>query len=172
MRETRLLLALAFARAGDIAQAQTIADKVSQEATLDTLVQNFALPTIRAAMKLDTNDPAGAIEILRPALKYDLGAFRTLDTLYAPYIRGLAYLQAGEGNLAAAEFRKVLDHPGLLGINEIGPLSRLGLARAQKIAGDKAGARNSYEDFLALWKDADPDLPILKQAKAEYAQLK
>jgi hypothetical protein len=170
-RDTQLILALAFARAGDIARAQTIADMVSQETPLDTLVQNYCLPTIRAAIKLHANNHAAVIEILRPAVKYDLAALPNFDTLYAAYIRGLAYLQAGEGSLAEAEFQNVLAHPGLLGVGEIGPLSRLQLARAQKIAGKDAEARKSYEDFLTLWKSADPDLPILKEAKSEYAKL-
>jgi len=171
-RATNLVLALAFARAGDNAQAQKLADMISREFPLDTATQNYMLPTIRAAMKLNTNDPAGAIEILRATVKYELAMPGGFNGLYPVYIRGLAYLQMGEGRLAAAEFQKLLDHPGIIGRYVIGPLSHLQMARAQKIAGNEAAARKSYEDFLALWKDADPDLPVYQQAKAEYAALR
>lgn len=170
-RETRLILALAFARAGDVAEAQTIVDAVGSDAPLDTLVQNYCLPSIRAAMKLQMHDPAGAVDILRPAIKYDLASPPVFENFYPAYLRGLAYLDMREGRLAAAEFRKLLDHPGLNGMDEIGALSYLQLARAEKIAGNESAARKSYEDFLALWKDADSDLPIYGQARTEYDNL-
>jgi eukaryotic-like serine/threonine-protein kinase len=170
-RATQLVLALALARAGDIAQAQKLADTISQEAPLNTMVQNYSLPTIRAAMKLNTNDPAGAVEILRATAKYELAMPGGFDSLYPVYIRGLAYLRMGEGRLATAEFQKLLDHPGIIGRFVIGALSHLQMARAQKMAGNEAAARKSYEDFLTLWKDADADLPVYQQAKAEYAKL-
>jgi hypothetical protein len=122
-------------------------------------------------MKLNTNDPAAAVEILRATVKYELAMPGGFDSLYPVYIRGLAYLQMGEGRLAAAEFQKLLDHPGIIGRYVIGALSHLQIARAQKIAGNETAARKSYEDFLTLWKDADPDLPVYQQAKAEYAKL-
>jgi hypothetical protein len=170
-RYTQLLLALAFARAGEIGQAQKLADALSQQAPLDTVIQNYCLPAIRAAMKLYANDPATAVEILRPAVQYDLAYPQGFNGLYPAYLRGLAYLQMGEGRLAAAEFQKLLDHPGIVGRDVIGALARLQLARAQKMMGDQALARKSYENFLALWKDADSDIPIYRQAKAEYAKL-
>ena len=170
-RYTKLSLALAFALAGDLAQAQKLADALSQDFPLDTMAQNYYLPTIRAAMKLHSNDPAGAIEILRPALKYELAEVLGFNSLYPAYVRGCAYLQMGDGRSAAVEFQKLLDHPGLVGREVIGALSHLQIARAQKISGDNAAARKSYEEFLALWKDADPDIPIYRQAKAEYARL-
>jgi eukaryotic-like serine/threonine-protein kinase len=136
------------------------------------MVQNFSLPTIRAAMKLHENDPAGAVEVLRPAVKYELAVPSSFNSLYPTYIRGLAYLQMGEGRLAAAEFQKLFEHPGIVGRDVIGALSHLQLARAQKMMGNEAAARRSYEDFLTLWKDADSDLPIYQQAKAEYATLR
>ncbi len=171
-RDTQLLVALAFARAGDIEQAQKLADALNQDAPLDTAVQNYCLPTIRAAMKLHANDPVSAVEILRPTVKYDLAYPVSFNSLYPAYIRGLAYLQMGEGRLAAAEFQKLLDHPGIVGRDVIGALAQLQLARAQKMMGNEAAARNSYEDFLTLWKDADSDLPVYRQAKAEYAKLR
>jgi serine/threonine protein kinase len=171
-RDTQLIAALAFARAGDIGQAQKLTDALNQDAPLDTVVQNYCLPTIRAAMKLHEDDPAGAVEVLRPALKYDLAVPVSFNSVYPAYIRGLAYLQMGEGRLAAAEFQKLLDHPAIVGRDVVGALAQLQLARAQKMMGDQAAARNSYEDFLALWKDADSDIPIYQQAKAEYAILR
>jgi serine/threonine protein kinase/tetratricopeptide (TPR) repeat protein len=171
-RDSQLLLALAFARAGDSEQAQKISDALSQDFPLDTVVQNYSLPTIRAAMKLGENDPAAAVEILRPTVKYELADSRSFCTLYPAYIRGLAYLQMGEGLLAAVEFQKLLDHPGIVGREVIGALARLQLARAHKLMGDQAAARKSYEGFLTLWKDADSNIPVYQQAKAEYAKLR
>jgi eukaryotic-like serine/threonine-protein kinase len=170
-REEKECLALAFARAGNTEQALKMADAVDQDSPVDTLVQNYSLPTIRAAMKLNTNDPVGAIATLQPSLKYELSYNYSFNGLYPAYIRGLAYLQLGDGRLAAAEFQKLLDHRGLVGRDVIGALAHLQIARAQKMMGDEASARKWYEDFLALWKSADPDIPILKQAKAEYAKL-
>ena len=170
-RGEELYLALAFARAGNIEQARKMADGLDLDSPLDTLVQNYSLPTIRAAMKLNANDPAGAIAALQPSLKYELSFNLSFNGLYPAYIRGLAYLQLGQGRLAAAEFQKLVDHRGLVGTDVIGALAHLQIARAQKMMGDETSARKWYEDFLALWKDADPDIPILKQAKAEYAKL-
>ena len=167
----QLDLALAFARAGNVEQARKLADALSQNDPLNTLVQNYSLPTIRAAMKLHENDPAAAVEILQPTLKYDLALADGFNDLYPAYIRGLAYLQMREGRLAAAEFEKLLEHPGIVGRTVTGALSQLQLARAHKLMGDEAAARKSYEDFLSLWKDADSDIPIYQQAKAEYAGL-
>jgi DNA-binding winged helix-turn-helix (wHTH) protein/Flp pilus assembly protein TadD len=170
-RDGKLFLALAFARAGNIEQARKMADALDQDSPLDTLIQNYSLPTIRAAMKLNANDPAGAIAALQPCLKYELSFNWSFNGLYPAYIRGLAYLQLGDGRSAAAEFQKLVDHRGLVGTDVIGALARLQIARAQKMMGDEASARKWYEDFLALWKDADPDVPIYQQAKAEYAKL-
>jgi tetratricopeptide (TPR) repeat protein len=170
-RNAQFVVALAYARTGDIGDAQTLADALSQDAPLDTLVQNYRLPTIRAAMKLHANDPVGAVEVLRSTVKYDLAYPTGFNSLYPAYIRGLAHLQMGEGRMAAAEFQKLLDHPGIVGRSVTGALSHLQLARAQNMMGDQAAARKSYEDFLTLWKDADPDIPIYQQAKAEYARL-
>jgi tetratricopeptide (TPR) repeat protein len=171
-RDGKLFLALAFARAGNIEQARKMADALDQDYPLDTLVQNYSLPTIRAAIKLNANDPAAAIAALQPSLKYELSYNWSFNSVYPPYIRGLAYLQLGEARLAAAEFQKVLDHGGLVGIDVLGSLVHLQLARAQKMKGDEAAAQKSYERFLSLWKDADSDVAIYQQAKAEYAELK
>jgi len=166
-----MFAALTFARAGNTKQSLKLVEKLSQLFPNDFLVQNFNLPATRAAIKLNENDPTAAIEILRPVTPYDLASSYSFSNVYPAYLRGLAYLQLKEGNLAAAEFRKVLEHPGLVGGFVIGALSTLQLARSQALMGDWNGARKSYEDFLTLWKDADPDLAIYKTAKAEYADL-
>jgi hypothetical protein len=170
-RYANFKLALAFALAGDLPRAQKLADALNQKFPLDTLAQNYSLPTIRAAMKLKSNDPAGAVEILQPALRYELANAIAFNSVYPAYIRGCAYLQMGDGRSAAAEFQKLLDHPGLVGREVIGALSRLQLARAQKMSGDETAALKSYEEFLTLWENADSNIPIYQQAKAEYAKL-
>ena len=170
-RGARLAMSLVLARSGDIKEATKLVDAAAQDSPLDTTVQGYCLPTIRAAVKLYENDPSGAVKALQPTLKYELGTEDCFANLYPAYIRGLAYLQMGNGRLAAPEFQKLLDHPGFVGAFVLGALSHLQLARAQRVAGDKNGARRSYEDFLALWKDADADIPIYRQAKQEYASL-
>ena len=165
-------MALVFARTGAVSQAEELAQIINQDSSLDTLVQNYELPSIRAAIELDKNQPARAIEILQVAVPYDLADLYPLGKLYPAYLRGLAYLKLGKGPEAAAEFQKMVDHPGIVQDFITAPLSRLQLARAQAMMGDKAAARKSYEDFLTLWKDADSDIPIYKQAKAEYARLR
>jgi eukaryotic-like serine/threonine-protein kinase len=169
---TNSALALALARTGEIEQAQSLVDKINHDAPLNTLVQNYTLPTIRAAIKLQSHNPSEAIQLLRPTVKYDLSSTDGFNSLYPAYLRGEAYLQLREGRLAADEFQKLLDHPGLVGRNVIGALSRLQMARAQKLLGNRASALESYEDFLAIWRTADTDLPVFQQARAEYAALR
>ncbi len=171
-RDQKIYLALDLALVGDTKQAEKLADAIDQESPLNTSIQYFHLPTIRAALKLHQNDPAAAVEILRPVLKYDLAYPPSFQSLRPVYLRGMAYLQLGDGRQAAAEFQKVLDHRGIVGRDVHGALSYLQLARAQKLYGDHVAARKSYEDFLTLWKDADPDVPIYQQAKAEYAAIR
>jgi len=170
-RDGQLAMALVFARAGIIEQAGKLADTASQNAPLDTVVQNYCLPTVLAATKLNQHDPAAAVEILRATVKYDFSVAGCFNSLYPAYIRGLAYLQLRQAPLAATEFQKLLDHPGIVGSGVIGPLARLQLGRAYEIMGDHATARRWYEEFLTIWKDADPDIPIYREAKAEYARL-
>jgi pentatricopeptide repeat protein len=165
-------LALASALTGDSAQAQKLADSLDQKSPRDTLVQNYYLPAIRAAIHLHANDAAGAIEILRPALKYDFAYPEGgPNSLYPAYIRGLAYLRLGDGHSAAVEFQKLIDHPCIIGRDVDGAMALLQMARAQKMAGDKAASRNYYAQFLTLWKDADSDILAYRDAKAEYARL-
>jgi tetratricopeptide (TPR) repeat protein len=170
-RDGQLAMALVFARAGNIEQAGQLADTVSQNAPLDTVVQNYCLPTVLAATKLNQHDPAAAVETLRATVKYDFSVAGCFNSLYPAYIRGLAYLQQRQAPLAATEFQKLLDHPGIVGSGVIGPLARLQLGRAYEIMGDHATALRWYEEFLTIWKDADPDIPIYREAKAEYARL-
>jgi eukaryotic-like serine/threonine-protein kinase len=171
-RDTRLELALLSARSGNIERARQLSDAISQEFPLDTLTQNYSLPTIRAAIQLQQNDPAGAIESLRPALKYDLAYPNPFNSLYPAYLRGLAYLRMNNGRLATQEFQKLMDHPAIIGRFVTGSLARLQLGRARAMAGDQVAARKSYEEFLLLWQKADPDIPIYRQAKEEYKRLK
>ena len=160
-------VALSLALSGEFAKANEIADQLAREHPVDAEIQYVRIPQVRAAVALGRNQPNEAIDILAPSIPYDLG-----DAFLIPaYLRGLAYLQSGNGQQAAGEFRKILDHPGILESDIRGALARLQLGRAQAMTGDKAAARKSYQDFLSLWKDADPDIPILKQAKAEFAKL-
>src|SRR5882724_6310795 len=171
-RGRRMVLALSLARSGRTAEAERLADEVSQEAPLDTIVQRYLVPTVRAAVKLQQHDPHAAIDLLRETVQYDLAFTLSFDYLYPAYIRGLAYLESGDGPSAAGEFQKLIDNPGMCDKFMTGPLARLQLGRAQRLMGDNASARKSYEEFLSIWKDADPDLPAYRQAKAEYAKLK
>jgi len=171
-REIGSTAALALARAGDTAQAQNMAEKLNQEFPLDTIMQNCSLPAVRAAIELEKNNPDKAIEILRTATQCEFGNDLIGGRLVPVYLRGEAHLKAGQAKEAAAEFQKIIDHPGIV-LNYVhGALARWQLARAQAMMGDKAAARKSYQDFLTLWKDADPDIPIYKQAKGEYAKLR
>jgi tetratricopeptide (TPR) repeat protein len=170
-RNGKIALALALARSGREAEAGRLADQVSAERPEDTLVQHYFTPTIRAAIKLRQHDPAAAIDLLRGTAKYDL-AFTGFDYLYPAYIRGLAYLDLGDGRSAAAQFQKLIDNPGFSVRHVTGPLAWLQLGRAQQMMDDDAAARKSYETFLDLWQNADPDIPIYQQAKAEYAKLR
>jgi serine/threonine protein kinase/Tfp pilus assembly protein PilF len=169
-QDVRVKAALTFARAGEGVHAGKLATKLNQEFPLDTMMQNYSLPSIQAAIDLEKNNARGAIQILQVATPYDLGS-ASFGNLYPVYVRGLAYLKLGQGQQAAAEFQKVLDHRGIVGNFVIGALAHLQLGRAQAMMGDKEAARKSYQDFLTLWKDADPDIPILHAAKAEYAKL-
>ncbi len=173
-RGVEALAALALARSGDVAGAQKLANKLNKDFPLNTLSQGYWLPAIRAAIELNRRNPAGSIELLRSTASYELGAPEPLlivGTMYPVYLRGEAYLLAHEGKEAAAEFQKIIDHPGVVLNFPLGALAHLQLGRAYALQGEVAKARAAYQDFLALWKDADPDIPILKEAKTEYAQL-
>ena len=164
--------ALTLALLGKEVQARALVDEIDKASPHDTFIQSYTLPTIRAAIELQSNHPLRSIESLKTASPYELGILDLPpNALYPAYLRGLAYLKAGEGKEAAAEFQKVIDHPGVTLLHLQGALACLQLARAQVMTGNRPAARKSYENFLTLWKDADPDIPIYQQAKAEYAKL-
>jgi len=167
----KLALALALARSGETAGAGRLVDQISAERPEDTLVQHYFVPTIRAAIKVQQHDPAAAIDLLRDTAKYDLAFTGSFNYVYPAYIRGLAYLGVGDGQSAAVQFQKLIDNPGFGVRHVIGPLAWLQLGRAQKMMGDNTSARKSYEGFLGSWKDADADIPVYRQAKAEFLQL-
>jgi hypothetical protein len=160
-----LAAALPLALCGDAATAQKAADNTSRLYPDHTLWNEVFLPSIRAAIELNRNQPDKAIELLQSATPYD----RAYTD--AVYLRGLAFLRARKGPEAEVEFQKILDHKGA-NWGPYYPLSYVGLARAAALTGDAARARKAYQDFLGLWKDADPDLPILKEAKEEYAKVR
>ena len=175
-REVEYGAAFALALSGDSSRSQTLANDLESRFPEDTSVRFSYLPALRALLALNHGEPAKAIELLQIAVPYELGAPRSSHTwyfgaLYPVYVRGEAYLAARQGAEAAAEFQKILDHRGIVVSDPIGALAHLQLGRAFALSGDKAKAKAAYQDFLTLWKDADPDIPILKQAKAEYAKL-
>jgi serine/threonine protein kinase/tetratricopeptide (TPR) repeat protein len=172
-RDVQAIVALALARAGDTAGAERLAGELDKNFPMDTLVQRYWLPTIRAGVALERQDPNRAIELLKVASTIELSSITPALTIFLcpVYLRGEAYVMLHDGNRAAAEFQKFIDRRGVVMNFPWGALARLGLARAYAFEGDTAKARAAYQDFLALWKDADPDIPILKEAKAEYAKL-
>jgi len=174
-REMQILGALGLARAGDSTQAEQMADDLAKRFPSDTAVNRYWLPTIRGAIEINRRSPAKAIEILVSSIPYELGnplpQVEIGAYLYPVYVRGQAYLLLRNGEKAAGEFQNYLSHPGIAINCPLGALARLQLGRAYALTGDTAKARAAYQDFLALWKDADHDLTILNQAKAEYAKL-
>jgi eukaryotic-like serine/threonine-protein kinase len=180
-RDVRAMAAMALARAGDAAGAEKLSGELDKQFPLDTIVQRYWQPTIRAAVAMEHKDPKRVIEILKETSTIELGSPNSLVVLIPVYVRGEAYIAMGDGDRAAAEFQKFIDYRGLVGNFPLGALARLGLARsyaleaksAQGASADaaRAKAHAAYQDLLALWKDADPDIPILQQAKAEYAKL-
>jgi len=163
-------VALALALAAESRQAEILADDLAERFPEDTIVRFNYLPTIRAQLALNRNNSTKATETLQVASPYELGAV-WYGVLYPVYVRGQAFLSGHRGSEAATEFQKILDHRGIVGNEPIGALARLQLGRAYSMQGDTAKAKAKYQDFLTLWKGADPDIPILKQAKAEYAKL-
>ncbi len=170
-RDVEAQIALGFARAGQSAEAEKIVAKLDAGFPRSAIVQNYWLPTIRAAIELQKSNPNKAVELLEQTVPYDLGIPYT-GHMYPAYLRGEAYLKLGRGREAAAEFQEVLDHRGVVLNFVIGSLARLQLARAAAMSGDTASARKQYEDFLGLWKGADTDLPVLKAARTEYQRLR
>jgi tetratricopeptide (TPR) repeat protein len=166
--DAQSVAALALALTGDEVRVETLATDLDNRFPEHTIVQSYYLPTLRAQVALSRNDPSRAIEILQAAAPYELS---DAGALYPIYVRGEAYLAAHKGSEAVAEFQKILDHRGIVVNDPIGAMAHLRLARAYALSGDRTKAKAAYQDFLTLWKDADPDIPILKQAQAEYAKL-
>jgi len=172
-RDARVLAAMALARAGNTNEVTKLVDALNQESPLDTVMQSNVLPTIRAMLALSQGRGEQALKLLTATSGYELAVpqvfLNTQPAMYPIYVRGQAYLRAGQGQLAVAEFQKMVAFR--LMSYPLGALSRLQLGRAYVLRGDTANAKAAYQDFFTLWKDADPDIPILKEAKAEYAKL-
>jgi eukaryotic-like serine/threonine-protein kinase len=166
--------ALALAFTGDTVRTKSLADDLNKRYPNDTIIQMNCLPTLQAQLAIDLKDPIKAIEALRIATPFELSEISSPLSrmpLYPAFVRGTAYLALHQGKEAASEFQNILDHRGLVWNSPIGALAHLQIGRAYAMSGDTAKAKSAYQDFLTLWKDADPDIPILKQAKAEYAKL-
>ena len=167
----RAFAALALAQIGDAGNSQKLADDLSRDFPSDTLLNAVQIPVVRALMDLQRKAPEEAVAVLESAGKYEFGSGPDSANFWPVYVRGLAFLRMQDGTKAAAEFQKILDHPGANAVNLLYPLARLNLARAYTLQSDTPKARTAYQDFFALWKDADPDIPVLIAAKAEYAKL-
>jgi eukaryotic-like serine/threonine-protein kinase len=175
-RDVQYAAAIALAMGGDLGRLQSIVGDLDRRFPEDTAVQFTYLPVLRALVALNHHDPQKAIELLQAAKRYEL-AVPPIDFnaffggLYPVYVRGDAYLMAKQGSEAAGEFQKLLNHRGIVAADPIGAMALLHSGRAFVLSGDKSSAKAAYEAFFTLWKDADPDIRILKQAKAEYAKL-
>jgi eukaryotic-like serine/threonine-protein kinase len=172
-RDVKVLSALTLARAGELSQAKTIIATLKKSEPSNTFLKVYWFPVLEASMAIAQHAPDRAVIALEPAQPYELGnpPPEAIGTLHPAYLRGLAYLEKKNGTAAASEFQKFLDHPGIVQNFLLGSLARLQLGRAYATSGEQTKAKTAYKDFLTLWKDADPDIPILKQAKAEYAKL-
>jgi len=172
-RDVKMFAALTLAQVGEIARAKAIVEELQKNYPSQTVLKVYWMPAIKAAMELNAGNSTQALMFLEAAAPYELGEPPPLQlgTLYPVYIRGQAQLMTHNGTAAATEFQKFLDHGGIVLNFPLGALAHLGLARAYALEGDTGKARTAYQDFLTLWKDADPDIPILKEAKAEYAKL-
>jgi hypothetical protein len=178
-RDVEYEAAFALALSGDSSRSQALTEALLRSFPDDTRVQFTYAPLLRALLALNHRQPSKAVELLQTAIPYELGIpteggsefLLGAGNLYPAYVRGLAYLAAHQGPEAAVEFQKILDHRGIVVSDPIGALAHLQLARANELSGDKAKAKAGYQDFLTLWRGADLDIPILKQAKTEYARL-
>jgi tetratricopeptide (TPR) repeat protein len=171
-RDVKTVAALTLARIGEAPRAKALAEELEKDYPTNTLLKLYWLPTINASIEISKGNSSRAIVDLEPAAPYELGvggAF--VGSLYPAYVRGQAYLSAHNGPAAAAEFQKLLDHRGIVSNFVTGTLAHLQIGRAYAMQGDTEKAKAAYKDFLTLWKDADPDIPILKEAKAEYSKM-
>jgi Tfp pilus assembly protein PilF len=178
-RDVEYGAAFALAVSGDSSQSQAFSDNLSRRFPEDTRVQFAYMPTLRALMALKHKRPSSAVELLQTAIPYETGTMNEggsefllgAGNLYSVYVRGLAYLSSHQGREAAVEFQKILAHRGVVATDPIGALAHLQLGRAYVLLGDSAKAKSAYQDFLMLWKHGDLDIPIFRQAKAEYGKL-
>jgi len=170
-RDVKVLSALALARSGEASQSRTMLEALQKSEPSNTYLKVYWFPVIEASIAMAQQAPDRAIIALEPSLPYELGGPPPGIAMYPPYIRGVAYLAQKNSPAAAAEFQKFLDHSGVIQNFLLASMAHLQLGRAYVISGDTAKAKTAYKDFLNLWKDADPDIPILKEAKAEYAKL-
>ena len=173
-RDVQILAALVFARAGDSTRAQRLADEVQERFPKDSIIGHYWLPTVRASIEINRGHPDKAIEFLDQAAQYEMGDnsyFEFGIFLYPAYVRGQAYLLLHRDAEAAAEFQKFLAHPTMVANNPLFILAHLGLARAYTLQGNPERSRSAYQEFFGLWKDADSDIPILRDARLEYAKL-
>jgi serine/threonine protein kinase/tetratricopeptide (TPR) repeat protein len=170
-RDVKVAAALALARTGDVLRAKVLVGELEKSYATNAILKLYWLPTINAAIELNKGNSSQALVSLEAATPYELQTATFINYLYPAYVRGQAYLLAHNGTGAAAEFQKLLDHRGAAANFVTGALAHLQLGRAYAMAGDTAKAKSAYQDFFILWKDADPDIPILKEAKAEYAKL-
>jgi eukaryotic-like serine/threonine-protein kinase len=169
--------AFALALSGDVTRSRALADGLARDYPEDTSVQFMYLPTLRALFALDARDAPAAIQSLQTASRFDLatggiGFNAYFGKLYPIYVRGLAYVAAQQPVEAAAEFQRIVDHRSIVLVDPIDALARLQLARALVLSGDTVKAKSAYSDLLTLWKNADPDVPVLKEARAEFARLR
>jgi predicted Zn-dependent protease len=176
-REVEYGAALAFSLSGQVTTAEQLANDLAKRFPEDTSVKFSYLPVIRAEIALNRKEPTKALEMLQAAAPNELGAPRSsihalFGALYPVYVRGEAYLAQGRGTEAVLEFQKIIDHRGIVVNDPIGALARLQLARAYASSRNWPNSDSSYKDFLALWNDADPDIPLLKQARVELAELR
>jgi DNA-binding winged helix-turn-helix (wHTH) protein/tetratricopeptide (TPR) repeat protein len=175
-RDSEVIAALVLARAGDAARAQTLADSLEKRFPQNIELEGYWLPSIRAAIQLDRGKPAGALDDLEATLPYERAYPRPQleggSLIYPAYLRGQAYILLHHGSEAAAEFQKFIDQRAVVVNCPLGALARLWLGRARAVQGDAAAARGSYQEFLALWKEADSDIPILREARSEFAKLR
>jgi len=173
-KDVKTAAALAFARAGEIGRAEKLAGELEKQFAEDTLLAHYWIPSIRAAIELSRNNPKRALELLQASSPYELASplpGTILWSLYPIYLRGEAYLKTSRPDLALQEFQKLLDHRGILGTCPIGSLAHLQIGRAYALQKDVVRARNSYQEFLNQWKEADADVPLLLQAKSEFSKL-
>jgi tetratricopeptide (TPR) repeat protein len=170
-KATRDIAAGVLARTGDLTHAQKLLDDLAREFPSDTVLNRADIPTARALIELQRNSPEKAIALLEGARPYELGAGPGATGYWPNYIRGEAFLKARQGAKAAGEYQRILDHQGVDPTNPLYTLAHLGLGRAYTLQGDTVKAKTAYQDFFAVWRDADPDIPILNEARAEYAKL-